>query len=249
MKIIINADDFGLSKDVNEAIDICITKGYIQRTTLMVNMPYTDEAVSMARTGKYLDKIGLHLNLIEGIPLTSNIKKTKLCNENGEFSGLFFKNMKNRILVSKSEKDALTEEIEAQMNKFIRFGFSVLHLDSHQHSHVNNSILFIVINLAKKYGFQSIRLSRNLPKREIKGFKKIYKDFVNEKIISYNNLFYNEYKEQFFGSKRDYEVENVPNKEEYKNTLIEVMVHPVISNGIITDNFTGEKLFDERLQG
>ena len=78
MQIIINADDFGLSKDVNEAIDICIKKDYIQRTTLMVNMPQTLEAVKLAKDGGYLNKVGLHINLIEGIPLTPDIKKTEL---------------------------------------------------------------------------------------------------------------------------------------------------------------------------
>lgn len=245
MQIIINADDFGLSKDVNEAIDICIKKDYIQRTTLMVNMPQTLEAVKLAKDRGYLNKVGLHINLIEGIPLTSDIKKTELCNENGEFKGTFFKVSTHRIWLTKKEKDAVIEEIESQIKKYKELGFPIMHLDSHQHSHVNISVLFIVLKLAKKYGFKSIRLSRNIPQSEIKGIKKIYKDFVNRKIISFNKIFNHQYESQFFGSKRDCEFEDIHNKKEYENATIEMMVHPIIRNGMIVDNFTGLKLFDE----
>lgn len=245
MQIIINADDFGLSKDVNEAIDICIKKDYIQRTTLMVNMPQTLEAVKLAKDGRYLAQVGLHINLIEGIPLTSDIKKTELCNENGEFKGDFFKNNKNRIWLTKKEKHAVNKEIESQIKEYKELGFPINHLDSHQHSHVNISVLFIVLKLAKKYGFKSIRISRNIPQNEIKGIKKIYKDFVNRKIISFNKTFSHQCESQFFGSKRDFEIENIYNKKEYENATIEMMVHPVIRDGMIVDNFTGLKLFDK----
>lgn len=245
MQIIINADDFGLSKDVNKAIDICIKKDYIQRTTLMVNMPQTLEAVKLAKDGGYLNKVGLHINLIEGIPLTSDIKKTGLCDESGEFKGAFFKDSKHRIWLTKKEKYAVIKEVESQIRKYKKMGFPIIHLDSHQHSHVNVSVLFIVLKLAKKYGFKSIRLSRNIPRSEIRGIKKIYKDFVNRKIISFNKIFDHQYESQFFGSKRDCEFENVYNKKEYENAIIEMMVHPIIRSGKIVDNFTGLKLFDE----
>ena len=68
---------------------------------------------------------------------------------------------------------------------------------------------------------------------------------MNRKIISFNKIFNHQYESQFFGSKRDCEYENVRNKKEYENATIEMMVHPVIRNGMIIDNFTGLKLFDE----
>ena len=53
----------------------------------MVNMPYADEAVARAKNAGYGDKVGLHLNLTEGEPLTDSIKKYKsICDEFGSFT-------------------------------------------------------------------------------------------------------------------------------------------------------------------
>jgi UPF0249 protein VP2633 len=238
MKIITNADDFGLSEDVNRAIDIIINDGKIDRTTLMVNMPYTIQAVKMAKDGNYFSKVGLHINLIEGTPLTKDIKKTKICNKNGEFNGLFFKKLSHRLWINRNERYAVSKEIEAQIKRFIDFGFDTIHLDSHQHTHTNLSILFIVLRLAKIYGFKTVRLSRNIPKKEITGMKSIYKSFINKKIMRYNKN-----NNQFFGSKLDFEKEKIWDEKKCRNTLIEVMIHPVLRNCRIVDNYTFEELF------
>ena len=221
MKIITNADDFGLSEDVNRAIDIIINDGKIDRTTLMVNMPYTIQAVKMAKDGNYFSKVGLHINLIEGTPLTKDIKKTKICNKNGEFNGLFFKKLSHRLWINRNERYAVSKEIEAQIKRFIDFGFDTIHLDSHQHTHTNLSILFIVLRLAKIYGFKTVRLSR-----------------INKKIMRYNKN-----NNQFFGSKLDFEKEKIWDEKKCRNTLIEVMIHPVLRNCRIVDNYTFEELF------
>ena len=48
-RLIVNADDFGISHEVNEAISLCFMKGYINQTTIMVNMPFFCEAIEMAK--------------------------------------------------------------------------------------------------------------------------------------------------------------------------------------------------------
>lgn len=247
--LIINADDFGLSDKVNTAIDICLKNNWIQRTTLMVNMPDTLKAVELSKSGNYIDKVGLHINLIEGVPLTLNIRKTSFCNNIGEFNGKFFKNLKNRFILSPFEKKAVEQEIEEQIKKFISLGFKPNHLDSHQHSHTNISIFFIILKLARKYDFHSIRLSRNIPVKEITGLKKIYKNFINKKIIKFNDRINKNYSKQFFGSKEDCEKENIINNSKYKNISIEMMIHPTIKNGKIIDNFTYEELFNQKNRG
>lgn len=242
-KLLINADDFGLSEKVNTAIDFCIRNNLIQRATLMVNMPETLKAVELTKKNNYFNKIGLHINLIEGIPLTLNIKKTSFCNENGEFNKKFFKKLKNRFFLNKNERKVVEEEIEEQIKKFIELGFKPSHIDSHQHSHINISIFFILLKLAKKYNFTSIRLARNIPIKEIRGLKKLYKNFINRKIVNFNNKIYKDNTDQFFGSKLDYEKEKGINNLKYENAIIEMMIHPTIENGVIIDNFTHEKLF------
>lgn len=65
-KRIVNADDFGASPSINQAIDYAFKEGIINRATLMVNMPYAQDAVQLAIDGGYIDKIGLHLCLDTG---------------------------------------------------------------------------------------------------------------------------------------------------------------------------------------
>ena len=71
MQWIINADDFGLSQEVNSAVVQCFRDGTIDRTTLLVNMPQTDAACALAREHGFFDRVGLHINLVEGTPLTA----------------------------------------------------------------------------------------------------------------------------------------------------------------------------------
>jgi UPF0249 protein VP2633 len=239
MKIITNADDFGLSEDVNKAIDIAIQNNKIDRATLMINMPYTSQAVNMAKAGNYLSKVGLHVNLIEGTPLTEKIRKTNICNDNGEFSGNFFKKLSNRLWINKDERSAIADEIEAQIRRFIDLGFNTTHLDSHQHTHTNLSILEIILKLAESYEFKTVRISRNIPKNEITGIKRIYKLYINKRIARYNKSSGG----QFFGSRSDFKKENIMGKNVRKNALVEVMIHPIVYKGRIIDNFTREELF------
>lgn len=239
MKIITNADDFGLSEDVNIAIDLAIQNNKIDRTTLLINMPYTAQAVNMAKRGNYLSKVGLHINLVEGTPLTEKIRKTNICDANGEFSGFFFKKTKNRLWINRDERNAIAEEIEAQIKHFIDLGLNTTHLDSHQHTHTNLSILSIILKLAKSYEFKTVRISRNIPKKEMTGIKRIYKLYINNKIARYNKSGGG----QFFGSRSDFKKENINGENVYKNALVEVMIHPIIYKGRIIDNFTREELF------
>ncbi|MBQ7603262.1 MAG: ChbG/HpnK family deacetylase, partial [Clostridia bacterium] len=65
MKLIINADDFGLSSSINRGIVECIEAGIISSTTMMMNTPYTAEAIKMAKD-MGLKNVGIHLNLTYG---------------------------------------------------------------------------------------------------------------------------------------------------------------------------------------
>ena len=73
--LFVNADDFGLSHEVNMAIVEAFKKGLINNTTIMVNMPGFEEAVRLAEKYGFFDRVGLHLNLFEGKHLTEDIKR------------------------------------------------------------------------------------------------------------------------------------------------------------------------------
>ena len=94
MKLIINADDFGLSESINDGIIKGINEGCITDTTLMVNTPYTKDAIDKALKNN-ISCIGLHINFSKGKPIISN---TNLTDENGYF--LSRENQLNNKLMS-----------------------------------------------------------------------------------------------------------------------------------------------------
>ncbi|MDD6070719.1 MAG: ChbG/HpnK family deacetylase [Clostridiales bacterium] len=163
MSMIINADDFGKSKEVNSAIVEAFDKGFIHRTTLMVNMPYADEAVKLAEKSGFADKVGLHLNLTEGEPLTDGIKSNPLfCDENGHFHALFHMTVKHRLYMNRKAAGQVYDELKAQLEKYREYGFCLWHIDSHHHVHTDYPVYKALKKLSREYRFSSVRISRNL---------------------------------------------------------------------------------------
>lgn len=249
MKAIINADDFGKSHEVNIAICRCFEKKLINRTTLMVNMPFTDEAVEMAKKGGFFDRVGLHINLIEGQPLTRECKKSNLCGDDGMLTGAYHHHFLKRLLVPAAIQKVYVIEIEAQIIKYLDYGFTLMHLDSHQHTHTDYSVFTAITPLIKKYKFASVRISRNIPPHSISTINRFYKSIYNNKLSrlsgrSGKKLVLTDY----FGSKRDFLKWFSPGK--IKNETIEIMVHPIIDNlGTIFDKVSleyKEEIYDEK---
>ena len=100
MAIIVNADDFGMSRSVNAAITEAFKKGLIDRTTLMANMPFAAEAMEIARREGFDGKVGIHLNLTSGKPLTEDVASDRvMCDDSGEFTADFARNFKTRFFL------------------------------------------------------------------------------------------------------------------------------------------------------
>lgn len=172
MSLTINADDFGKSENVNKAITDCFNLGYIDRTTIMVNMPYALKAADLAESNGFMDKVGLHINLTSGRPLTEQISKNpEFCDEEGNFTAAFYYSDFKRLHMSKSSVMDIMGEIKAQINMYNELGFTLNHIDSHHHVHTNYPVLKALKKLSHTYSFSSIRLSRNL----YKGGKKLYR--------------------------------------------------------------------------
>ena len=182
MALIVNADDFGKSKDVNRAICEAFENGYITGTTLMANMPGAHEAYELAREGGFADRVGVHLNITEGMPLTSGIRNNPLiCAPDGSFNAAFYHNTKYRLYMDRLSIDQIKEELDAQISLFLELGFTQLHIDSHHHVHTNYPVYTAIKELALKYDLAYIRLSRNLY-RGGSLFNSIYKHFYNSSV-------------------------------------------------------------------
>lgn len=163
MELIVNADDFGLDENSTKAIMQCFQEDLITQTTLMVNMPWCDRAVSEARKAGCLNRIGLHVNLSEGFPLSEPIKSCPhFCDDDGCFNGEVRRKLKYRFFLSRKERKAVEIEIRAQMEKFMSLGLPMRHCDSHGHVGAYLSILPIFLRCATAYGFKSTRIWLNI---------------------------------------------------------------------------------------
>ena len=227
-RLIINADDLGISQEVNEAIAECFAMRFITSTTLMVNKDYADEAVEMARKYGWHERVGLHLNFTSGMPLTEEIRKCRrFCSKDGSFNAEFFHSMNARLHMSGQETLAARIEAEAQIRKYISYGLPDKHLDSHHYVHTDLSIWNAVEPLVEKYGIRSVRLTRNLYKR-MSLVKKIYKNRFNRRLRALPIQ-----TADYFGSFKDF----MHCKDRIEDgSLTEIMVHPMYNDeGILTD--------------
>ena len=181
MQLTIHADDYGISESVSRCIAGCFAKGWVNETSLMVNMPYADEAVELARQNGFVGKVGLHLNLSQGMPLTEEIKSCpRFYKEDGTFNKKFHHMTKTRFVITKAEQDAVREEVEAQLAKFVKYDGVLKKLDSHHHVHTDWSVYRLLEPLALKYGMTSMRISATLHKVDF--VKELYKRYLNRRI-------------------------------------------------------------------
>ena len=229
IRVIVNGDDFGKSHTINRAITESFERRILTGTTLMVNMPYADEAVELAGEYGFDEAVGLHLNLTSGMPLTDKIKRCRrFCSKKGHFNAEFEQHTSSRLHISKEESDALRLEIEAQIRKYLEYGLTAGHLDSHHHVHTDRSVMKVLMPLLKKYNIRSVRLSRNLFTK-ISPAKKVYKDIFNWKLKSRIAV-----TTDYFGSYTDLKTMADSIKE---GSLVELMLHPMYDeNGTLTDS-------------
>jgi hopanoid biosynthesis associated protein HpnK len=158
-RLIVNADDFGLSPSVNAAVIRAHREGILTSASLMVNEPGCAEAAQLARDNPRLG-VGLHLTLLMGHSALSPEKIPGLVNSRGEFSnhpvgvgmGYFFK---------KNLRDQLRAEIHAQFEKFHSTGLPLDHVNGHLHLHLHPVVFKILMEDAASLRIRHLRLTRD----------------------------------------------------------------------------------------
>lgn len=146
-KLIVNADDFGYSEEINKGIIESHINGIVTSTSMIVNMPGFKSAVKLVKKHHSLD-VGIHLNLTEGKPLLNSPLAVK-----GKFSGSYL-----NFILNKYPEEEIEAELEAQITKLESAGIKISHIDGHQHIHVFPNVFKIIINLAKKHNIKYIRI-------------------------------------------------------------------------------------------
>ena len=158
-RLIVNADDFGLSHSVNEAVVRAHREGILTTASLMVNEPGFAEAMAFANENPRLG-VGLHLTLLMGHAALPPEKIPGLVNAQGEFShspvgvGLnyFFKG---------SLREQLRAEIHAQFEKFHATGLTLDHVNGHLHLHLHPLVFEILMEDADALRITHLRLTRD----------------------------------------------------------------------------------------
>jgi predicted glycoside hydrolase/deacetylase ChbG (UPF0249 family) len=145
--LLVNADDFGFTRDVNLGIVEAHVHGILTATTLMATGPAFDHAVSLATANPTLD-IGVHLQMVQGPSLSR--------------PGKALPDTVTELLFSLHQWD-IQAEINAQIEKILATGIRPTHLDTHKHTHLLPPILKALAQASQTYQIPFIRRPFDLP--------------------------------------------------------------------------------------
>jgi hopanoid biosynthesis associated protein HpnK len=152
-RLIINADDFGLTAGVNRAIAEANRSGVLTSATMMANARAFSEAAAMTKAQPSL-RTGCHVVLIDGDPVSANLPTLT----NG--SSRFRDSLKEFALAAVRRQisaDEIQQETEAQIRKIQSLGITLTHVDSHKHTHMFPHVLRPVLRAARACGIGAVR--------------------------------------------------------------------------------------------
>jgi hopanoid biosynthesis associated protein HpnK len=152
-RLIINADDLGLTSGVNRAIAEGNFAGVVSSATLMANAQASLAAFELAKAQPAL-KIGCHVVLIDGVPLSDGLPSLT------SGAGRFRSSLKQFAMAAVRKKIAVEEiqrEVEAQIRKIQACGIKLTHVDSHKHTHMFPHVLRPVLRAARACGIRAVR--------------------------------------------------------------------------------------------
>lgn len=153
-RLIVNADDFGLTRGVNRAIIECHQRGIVTSTTLMANSAAFEDAVALARQNPGLG-VGCHVVLLDGRPLGPERVPTLLA-KNGEFYRTIGE-FAPRAMMGRFSAAEIEAEAVAQFEKIRGAGVEITHFDAHKHAHMFPLVLEPLLRAAKRCGISAVR--------------------------------------------------------------------------------------------
>jgi hopanoid biosynthesis associated protein HpnK len=155
-RLIINADDFGLTSGVNRGILQAYSDGIVNSSTLMACGPQFDEAVSLSAAAPGLS-VGCHVLLVDGSPASPANQVASLLQRS---TPRFRDSLAQFALLAATGRldgSQIEAEITAQIRKLQSAGIQVSHLDSHKHTHMFPIVFKAMTRAAKKCGVRALR--------------------------------------------------------------------------------------------
>ncbi|MGL4774263.1 MAG: carbohydrate deacetylase [Clostridium sp.] len=145
MKLIVNGDDYGLSMGVSKGIIESIKNGIMRDTTAMANMDNFEEGIKYALDNG-LNEMGVHLTLTCGSPVLPVDEVKSIVREDGTFYKRIYHIPEGFSL------EEIEKELRAQIEKFLKTGMKMNHLDGHHHFYTYYPEVFkLIVKLAKDY--------------------------------------------------------------------------------------------------
>ena len=215
--VIINADDLGMSRIVNDITFRLIENGHVTSATMLANSPYIGEACE--RAARFPDcSFGAHLNLTQFAPLTGTGQLEPLLDS----EGVFIQDKIREISVDSSLADGIFNEFCAQVETLQSLGIAVGHLDSHHHVHTLPRLFSVLKRVQRKYQIKKVRISRNIYADN----EKVSKSLLMKK-SAFNfalKYYYRTKTTQGFTDFKAFMEQGA--RRQIKHRTIEVMVHP-----------------------
>jgi hopanoid biosynthesis associated protein HpnK len=204
-KIIVTGDDFGLALPVNEAIIEAHRRGILTAASLMVGERYFQDAVDRAKQHPSL-RVGLHLTLVEGRPVSDPRLVPDLIDAGGSFP-MHLAHAGVKFFFRPGVRRQLETEIRAQFEAFQNTGLALDHANAHNHMHLHPTLLKLMLKVGKDYGLAAVRVPYEPPLRSWRASRKgigsrfasslflwpwinLMKHLLRRAHIRYNNYFY-----------------------------------------------------------
>lgn len=223
-QLIINADDYGMNNDINDAILELAEMHAISSTTIMANMVSEDYLNEISKYNNSVS-IGLHFNILEGKPVSLPEQVFSLIDSSGNFFSLNV--FLARYMLKKVRLEHIEKELLSQLTLLKERNLNVSHADSHKHIHQFPFIGKIIQDVFLRYGFRKMRNCRITDESDVKtnlyrGIWEIAK-LENKRLISPDTLV-----SSFWGIEDNYDVvfNNSLIKAFKENTCVEFMTHP-----------------------
>ena len=156
MRLILNADDFGLTPGINRAIAELHSAGALTSATLMANGPAFDDAVRIAQAHPTLG-IGCHIVLVDGTPLSPPETIPTLLGPDGKTFRTSLTSLLRAVLLGKVNPSEIERETSAQVNRLQQANLRITHIDTHKHTHVLPTVARLLLAAAEHLGIRAIR--------------------------------------------------------------------------------------------
>ena len=157
MRLVVTADDLGLSKAVTRGVIESHRRGVVRSTSLLVTFPASEEGAALAMAERDLE-VGIHLDLVGGGPISDPASVSSICDGDGRFFKL--PELTRRLFTGRIRAAEIAAELRAQIALARSWGVPALAWDSHRHVHLMPPVARVVGSLATELGARWVRRGR-----------------------------------------------------------------------------------------